>query len=116
MLSVPIREKLEQTEKTEFMGGKETVEYEEYIRMGLDAEAPLKLILCGSVEETGKEKTGVVSVVYATCDKRKAEKKLRELIQINPENYYMVYSVPRDVELPTLTHYPSIEITREDLA
>lgn len=37
--------------------------YEEYIKQGLDGEAPLKVILCGNVEETGKDKVGVVSVV-----------------------------------------------------
>lgn len=58
---------------------------------------------------------GVVSVVYATEDKNQAEKKLKELTERNPEHYYMVYSVPLDTDLLTLEHYPSIEITKEDL-
>ena len=61
------------------------------------------------------EKTGVVSVVFATEEKALARQKLQELSEKNPENYYMVYSVPLDMDLTTLPHYPSIEITREDL-
>ncbi len=38
----------------------------EYIRMGLEGAGPLKLILCGSVEEKEMDKIGVVSVVWAT--------------------------------------------------
>ena len=34
---------------------------------------------------------------------------------INPNNYYMVYSVPLNVDLTELTHYPSIAITKDDL-
>lgn len=48
-------------------------EYEEYVRQGLNGEAPLKLILCGNVEGTGENKTGVVSVVYATNSRNFAE-------------------------------------------
>ena len=38
----------------------------DYISMGLNGTASLKLILCGEVEEAESRKTGVVSVVYAT--------------------------------------------------
>ena len=89
--------------------------YEEYIKMGLNGEAPLKLILCGNVEDKGSDKVGVVSVVYATNSKEQAEQKIQELITANPDNYYMVYSVPLDTDLTALDHYPSIEIAREDL-
>ncbi|MEF2953922.1 MAG: hypothetical protein U0O33_05455 [Blautia sp.] len=68
--------------------------YEEYIKQGLDGEAPLKVILCGNVEGAGKGKVGVVSVVYATEKKELAEQKIRELAEAHPERYYMVYSVP----------------------
>lgn len=57
----------------------------------------------------------MVSVVFATEEKALARQKLQELSEKNPENYYMVYSVPLDMDLTTLPHYPSIEITREDL-
>jgi hypothetical protein len=58
---------------------------------------------------------GVVSVVYATNDKDLAEQKMNELIAVNPNNYYMVYSVPLNVDLTELCHYPSIAISKDDL-
>ena len=56
------------------------MEYEQYIKMGLEGEAPLKLILCGNVEASEEGNTGVVAVVYASTDKIQTEKVLRELI------------------------------------
>lgn len=91
------------------------MEYEKYIEQGLNGEAPLKLILCGNVESTKNDKVGVVSVVFATNDKDLAEQKIHELTAANPNNYYMVYSVPLNVDLTELTHYPSIAITKDDL-
>ncbi len=91
------------------------MEYEEYIEQGLNGEAPLKLILCGNVQSTNNDKVGVVSVVFATNDKNLAEQKIHELTAANPDNYYMVYSVPLNVNLTELTHYPSIAIMKEDL-
>ena len=44
--------------------------YEDYIEQGLNGEAPLKLILRGSIQNSGNEKVGVVSVAYATLDKK----------------------------------------------
>lgn len=91
------------------------MEYEEYIEQGLNGEAPLKLILCGNVQCAEDGKTGVVSVVYATNDKDLAEQKIHELTASNPNNYYMVYSVPLNKNLTELSHYPSIAITKNDL-
>lgn len=91
------------------------MEYEKYIEQGLNGEAPLKLILCGNVESTKTDKVGVVSVVFATNDKDLAEQKIHELTAANPDNYYMVYSVPLNVDLTELIHYPSIAITKDDL-
>lgn len=91
------------------------MEYKDYIELGLNGEASLKLILCGSVESSDNDKTGVVSVVYATEDRILAEQKIQELINVNTDNYYMIYSVPLDIDLTTLAHYPSIEITKSDL-
>ena len=56
-----------------------------------------------------------VSVVYATENKEIAEEKIKELSEKYPEKFYMVYSVPLNVDLTTLSHYPSIEISQEDL-
>lgn len=91
------------------------MEYKDYIEQGLNDESPLKLILCGSVEGEKEDKIGVVSVVFATNDRSIAKQKISELINKNPDNYYMVYSVPLDVDLTELAHYPSIEITKDDL-
>ena len=87
----------------------------EYIDLGLNGSAPLKVILCGKTEYVDNEKVGVVSVVYATNDRARAEAQLRSLMEEHPERYYMVYGVPIDVDLTGLPHYPSIEITRDDL-
>ncbi|MBR0173285.1 MAG: NUDIX domain-containing protein [Lachnospiraceae bacterium] len=87
----------------------------EYFDLGLNGSAPLKVILCGKTEYVGNEKVGVVSVVYATNDRAKAETRMNELMEAHPDRYYMVYSVPLDEDLTTLSHFPSIEITRDDL-
>lgn len=93
------------------------MEYNDYIELGLNGEEPLKLILCGSVESKENNKIGVVSVVYATIDKNLAEQKMQELLKNkdNSDKYYMVYSVPLNTDLTMLEHYPSIEITKNDL-
>lgn len=91
------------------------MEYEDYIKQGLNGEAPLKLILCGNIQDVDSEKVGVVSVVYATNDKYLAEQRVHELTAGNPNNYYMVYSVPLNVDLTALSHYPSIAISKGDL-
>lgn len=91
------------------------MEYDDYIKQGLNGEALLKLILCGNIQGAENEKAGVVSVVYATNDKDLAEQKMNELTAANPNNYYMVYSVPLNVDLTELSHYPSIAISKCDL-
>lgn len=91
------------------------MKYEELIAQGLNGDAPLKLVLCGRVESTESGKVGVVEVVYATLNKAMAEQKLNLLASTNPDNYYMVYSVPMDVDLASLPHYPSIAITPDDI-
>lgn len=77
------------------------------------------MILSGSVEQSSDkeytDKVGVVSVVYASADEAKVRQHLEILKKENPEVFYMQYEVPMDVKLTELTHYPSIEITKEDL-
>ena len=97
------------------MKGEQKMEYGDWVRQGLEGEAALKLILCGSVEKAENGKVGVVAVVYATEDKSLAKKKLEELTAAYPDNYYMVYSVPLDTDLTALGHYPPIEISMGDL-
>jgi hypothetical protein len=86
-------------------------EYMDMIETALNDSNPLKLILKGWMEEG----TGVVAVVYATTDPNKARSRIDELTSVvNDENYYMVYSVPFDVDLTQIRHYPSIAISKED--
>ncbi len=78
----------------------------------------IQMILCGSIEKSRSdenEKVGVVSVVYVSTDETKVKAKLEELKKQYPGNFYMEYSVPLDVELTALKHYPSIEISGDDL-
>ena len=89
--------------------------HEEYINLGLNGNAPLKVIMKGCVVESNGTRTGVVSLVYASNNRDLVEHRIRELIDNDPAGYYMVYSVPLDTDLEKLTHYPSIEITKGDL-
>lgn len=78
----------------------------------------IRMILCGSVEESSSEpheNVGVVSVVYVSNEKEKIDSKLEELKTTHPDNFYMAYEVPMDTDLTTLEHYPGIEISKEDL-
>ncbi|MFC4410097.1 hypothetical protein ACFOZY_06550 [Chungangia koreensis] len=86
-------------------------EYMNMIETVLKDSNPLKLILKGWMEEG----VGVVAVVYATTDSNKARSRIEELISVvNDDSYYMVYSVPFDVDLTQIGHYPSIAISKED--
>ncbi|MNO58988.1 hypothetical protein D3C76_495640 [compost metagenome] len=93
------------------------MDYQDYIELGLNGEEPLKLILRGSIDDKKNNKVGVVSVVYATIDRDIAEQKIQELLKNkdNLDDYYMIYSVPLNTDLTKLSHYPSIEITKDDL-
>ncbi|SDA48920.1 hypothetical protein SAMN02910275_00793 [Butyrivibrio sp. INlla18] len=78
----------------------------------------VRMILCGSVEPSSQnqdENVGVVSFVYVSEDEQGVKSKLEELQKVNPENFYMEYEVPLDQDLTELGHYPSIEISKEDL-
>lgn len=87
----------------------------EYIDQGLNGAEPLKIILCGCIHDTGNMPAGVVSVVFATLDREAAKNRIYDLMNENPNKYYMVYSVPLDCDLTALAHYPSIAITKDDL-
>jgi len=88
----------------------------EYIEIGLNGDAPLKVILKGGVEHHADENIGVVSLVYATMNREAAKQKLAELMKHDEKSYYMVYSVPLELDLTTLNHYPSVAITKADLS
>ncbi|MYV05678.1 MULTISPECIES: hypothetical protein [Furfurilactobacillus] len=90
---------------------------EELIQLGLSGKAPLKVILAGWTESnTDGQKVGVVGLLYVTTDVQRAQQQLTHLRKQNPEHYYMVYSVPYDTDLSTLSHWPTLEIEPEDLA
>lgn len=86
--------------------------YEEMVAIGLHGEAPLKVILKGFIEN----KVGVVAVVFATLNEKKAADEMERLLsQKEDDVYFIVYSVPFDTDLTTIGHYPSIAISNEDL-
>lgn len=91
------------------------MDYDDYVKLGLKNDGNLKLILKGSVEKNFDKKVGVMGVVYVTNDIEKAKQKLDELNSNDKDAYYMAYSCPLDTFLPSLGHYPSIEIGKEDL-
>ncbi|PWJ50142.1 hypothetical protein [Faecalicatena contorta] len=47
----------------------------DYINAVLNGEAPLKVILRGSIENITSDKIGVVSLAFASMDKTAAERK-----------------------------------------
>ena len=62
-----------------------------------------------------KDKTGaVVEVLYASADQDKVQAKYKELTAQYPENYLAIYSLPLDMDLNTLDHYPSVFIGKEE--
>ena len=78
----------------------------------------VRMILCGNVEDSRmnpSEKVGVVSVVFVSTEEEKIKNKLKKLQDKNPEKFYMEYVTPLDVDLTSLEHYPSIEISKNDL-
>ena len=75
----------------------------------------INLICKGSIENVENEKVGVVSVVFISYDADVSKQKLQEFIKNDTESIYMLYCVPLDTDLATLEHYPSIEITKDDL-
>lgn len=78
----------------------------------------VRMILCGNIEDSRinpSERVGVVSVVFVSTEEDKIKIKLKELQDKNPENFYMEYVTPLNVDLTSLEHYPSIEISKDDL-
>jgi len=78
----------------------------------------VRMILCGNIEDSRinpSERVGVVSVVFVSAEEEKIKIKLKELQDKNPENFYMEYVTPLNVDLTSLEHYPSIEISKDDL-
>ncbi|KXT77502.1 hypothetical protein STRDD11_02562 [Streptococcus sp. DD11] len=74
----------------------------------------IRIIVNAFVEE-GKE-TAVVEVLFASSDHEKVEVKYQELTTQYPDNYLAVYDLPLDTDLNTLSHYPSVAISKEDFS
>ena len=72
----------------------------------------IKIIVNAFVE---KDKTvAVVEVLYASSDHEKVRAKYEELVAQYPENYLATYDLPLDIDLNTLSHYPSVFIGKEE--
>ncbi|MDF7639862.1 hypothetical protein PT285_10660 [Lactobacillus sp. ESL0791] len=90
--------------------------FNELVNMALQPDGNLKLIIKGNTEQKEQDTIGVVSVVYITSDVDAATKKFADLNEHKTvDEFYMIYSCPQDTYLPDLGHYPSIEISKEDL-
>ncbi len=62
-----------------------------------------------------KDKTeAVVEVLFASADQDKVQAKYEELAARYPENYLAIYDLPLDIDLNTLSHYPSVCIGKEE--
>lgn len=90
--------------------------YQDYVDMATIDNGELKLILKGEIINNDQQKMGVVSVVFITEDIDIAKTTLDKLNQHKDEDdYYMLYSCPTNINLTNLDHYPSLEISKEDL-
>ena len=62
-----------------------------------------------------KDKTGaVVEVLFASADHEKVKAKYQELRIQYPNNYLAIYDLPLDTDLSSLSHYPSVAISKEE--
>ncbi|GGE30733.1 phosphoribosylaminoimidazole carboxylase [Streptococcus himalayensis] len=60
------------------------------------------------------DQVAVVEVLFASQDKEKVRAKFQELQAKLPNDYLAIYDLPLDMDLDTLSHYPSAEISKED--
>ena len=62
-----------------------------------------------------KDKTGaVVEVLFASSNHEKVKAKYEELVAQYPENYLAIYDLPLNTDLSSLSHYPSVAISKEE--
>ncbi len=72
----------------------------------------IQIIVNAFVEEG---KTGaVVEVLFASANHEKVKAKYQELKIQYPNNYLAIYDLPLDTELSSLSHYPSVAISKEE--
>ncbi|MGT2935017.1 phosphoribosylaminoimidazole carboxylase [Streptococcus castoreus] len=72
----------------------------------------LKMIVHAYVENS--KEIAVVEVVFASTDAQTISEKMAELTNQFPNDYLAVYDLPLDIDLPTLPHYPSVAISKEE--
>lgn len=91
--------------------------YNEMIELGLEDDGQIKIILKGSVESNNTNNVGIVAVVFVTADINLARDTITKFNKYKKaEDFYMVYSCPENVDLTTLNHFPSLEISMDDLS
>ncbi|MBZ2124503.1 phosphoribosylaminoimidazole carboxylase [Streptococcus gordonii] len=72
----------------------------------------IQIIVNAFVEE-GKE-TAVVEVLFASANHENVKAKYQELKIQYPDNYLAIYDLPLDTDLSSLSHYPSVAISKEE--
>ena len=72
----------------------------------------IQIIVNAFVEE-GKE-TAVVEVLFASANHENVKAKYQELKIQYPDNYLAIYDLPFDTDLSSLSHYPSVAISKEE--
>ena len=70
----------------------------------------IQIIVNAFVEE-GKE-TAVVEVLFASANHENVKAKYQELKIQYPDNYLAIYDLPLDTDLSSLSHYPSVAISK----
>ena len=73
----------------------------------------IQIIVNAFVEED--KETAVVEVLFASTDHEKVKVKYQELKIEYPDNYLAIYDLPLDTDLSSLSHYPSVAISKEEL-
>ena len=72
----------------------------------------IQIIVNAFVEE-GKE-IAVVEVLFASANHENVKAKYQELKIQYPDNYLAIYDLPLDTDLSSLSHYPSVAISKEE--
>ena len=70
-------------------------------------------IIVNAFLEEGKE-TAVVEVLFASANHENVKAKYQELKIQYPDNYLAIYDLPLDTDLSSLSHYPSVAISKEE--
>ena len=72
----------------------------------------IQIIVNAFVEED--KETAVVEVLFASADHEKVKAKYQELKVQYPDSYLAIYDLPLDTDLSSLSHYPSVAISKEE--